>query len=299
MNLFATFQLGEIVDRALREDVGTGDLSAQILAPDLTGQAKIYAKAQGIVAGLAVVEEVFLRVDPLIECRVFWQDGVEVKPGNTVMELEGPLRGILQGERTALNFLQHLSGIATATRRAVELVKGWPAAITDTRKTLPGLRMLQKYAVTMGGGRNHRFGLYDAVMLKDNHLAAAGGVRPAVERARARIGQMVKIEVECESLEQVEEAAACGADVIMLDNMPLRAMRQAVSLVGHRALVEASGGIHEGNLREVAETGVDLISLGSLTHSVQVLDFSLDVGDIKPSALRRWQGEKKDEGHGA
>ncbi|CAA7599922.1 nicotinate phosphoribosyltransferase/nicotinate-nucleotide diphosphorylase (carboxylating) [Acididesulfobacillus acetoxydans] len=297
--MFATFQLGEIVDRALREDVGTGDLSAQILAPDLTGQAKIYAKEKGIVAGLEVVEEVFRRVDPLIECRTFERDGTEVRTGNTVMELAGPLRGILQGERTALNFLQHLSGIATAARRAVELVKGLPVTITDTRKTLPGLRMLQKYAVTVGGGRNHRFGLYDAVMLKDNHLTAAGGVRPAVERVRERIGQMVKIEVECESLEQVEEAASCGADVIMLDNMPVQAMRQAVALVGHRALVEASGGIHEGNLREVAETGVDVISLGALTHSVKVLDFSLDVGQIKPSARRRWQAEKKDEGDGA
>jgi nicotinate-nucleotide pyrophosphorylase (carboxylating) len=287
--MFATFQFQELIDRALKEDIGSGDLSTRILPDDLTGLAKLYAKQEGVVAGLAIVEEVFHRVDPRIQVRMLAKDGDKVKVGGVVLELVGSFRSILQGERTALNFLQHLSGIATATKRAVDLVAGLPTSIADTRKTLPGWRTLQKYAVRVGGGQNHRFGLYDAVMLKDNHLAAVGGMTEAVERIKAQIGHMTKIEVECESIEQVKEAVTCGVDVIMLDNMGLEQMREAVLYIDHRAIVEASGGMKEERLREVAETGVDLISIGALTNSVKALDFSLDLGEIKASTRASWE----------
>ncbi|MHB1652445.1 MAG: carboxylating nicotinate-nucleotide diphosphorylase [Desulfitobacteriaceae bacterium] len=290
--MFATFQLEEIIDKALQEDLGTGDLSAQVIPGDLVGQAKIYAKDSGVVAGLLVVQQIFQRVNPRIVVNFLCQDGEIVDPGTVVLELEGPLRGILQAERTALNFLQHLSGVATATRRAVDSIRGLSVHITDTRKTMPGLRILQKYAIRVGGGRNHRFGLYDAVMLKDNHLTALGGLRSAVDKVRNQVGHMVKIEVECETMSQVKEAVASGVEVIMLDNMTLEDMREAAAYVNHRAIIEASGGITENNLRQVAETGIDVISLGSLTHSVKVLDFSLDVGQIKPSASARWSKEE-------
>lgn len=296
--MFATLQFEEIIDKALLEDLGTGDLSAQILPDNLLGHAKIYAKESGVVAGLPVVEQVFRRVDPRIRISSGFQDGERVDPGTIVMELDGPLRGILQAERTALNFLQHLSGLASATRRVVDKISDLPVQITDTRKTLPGLRMLQKYAITVGGGKNHRFGLYDAVMLKDNHLTALGGMTRAVEIVKSRIGHMVKIEVECETINQVKEAVQCGVDVIMLDNMTIEEMKEAVAYVNRRAILEASGGINEENLRRVAETGVDIISLGALTHSVKVLDFSLDVGQIKPSALTRWVKEESETGYG-
>jgi len=287
--MYATFQFQELIDQALKEDIGTGDLSTRILPEDLTGLAKLYAKQEGIVAGLWLVEQVFQRVDPRIQVQRLLKDGDKVKVGEIVLELVGPFSSILQGERTALNFLQHLSGIATATKRAVDQVAGLSANIVDTRKTLPGWRALQKYAVRVGGGQNHRFGLYDAVMLKDNHLAAVGGLTEAVERIRVQVGHMVKIEVECESLEQVKEAVTCGVDVIMLDNMGINEMREAVQYIDHRAIVEASGGMKEERLREVAETGVDLISIGALTNSVKALDFSLDLGDIKASTRASWE----------
>ena len=287
--MYATFRFQDLIDRALNEDLGTGDLSTGILPEDLTGLAKIYAKQKGVVAGLWLVEQVFQRVDARIGFHRLHEDGDEVKVGEVVLELSGPLSSILQGERTALNFLQHLSGIATATKRAVAQVAGLSVSIVDTRKTLPGWRSLQKYAVRVGGGKNHRFGLYDAVMLKDNHLAAVGSITEAVRRIKAQIGHMPKIEVECETLEQVREAMACGVDVIMLDNMDLGEMREAVRYINRRAIVEASGGISEERLRAVAGTGVDLISIGALTHSVQVLDFSLDLGDIKASTRASWE----------
>lgn len=287
--MFATYQFQALIDRGLKEDIGTGDLSTSIMPQDLTGFAKIYAKQKGVVAGLLLVEQVFQRVDPQICIRRLFKDGDEVEVGAVVLELSGPLSSILQGERTALNFLQHLSGIATATRRAVDKVSGLPVRIVDTRKTLPGLRALQKWAVRVGGGQNHRFGLYDSVMLKDNHLAAVGGLREAVQRIKAIVGHMTKIEVECETIEQVQEAVACSVDVIMLDNMDLVTMREAVLTIDRRALVEASGGMLEEHLREVAETGVDVISIGALTHSVQALDFSLDLGDIKASTRASWE----------
>lgn len=285
----AMFQFQELIERALNEDIGTGDLSTRILPDELTGLAKIYAKQKGIVAGLLLVEQIFQRVDSRILVQRLTKDGEEVRVGEVVLELSGPLSSILQGERTALNFLQHLSGIATATKRAVDQVAGLSVSIVDTRKTLAGWRTLQKYAVRVGGGQNHRFGLYDAVMLKDNHLAAVGGLTEAVLRIKAQVGHMIKIEVECETIEQVQEAIACGVDVIMLDNMDLVEMRAAVQYINRRAIVEASGGMGEERLREVAETGVDLISMGALTHSVQALDFSLDLGDIKASTRASWE----------
>lgn len=287
--MFAVFQYQELIERALQEDLGTGDLSSAIFPKSSTTRAKIYAKQKGTVCGLEVVERVFKTVDPQMEMKRLKVDGETVEEGTVVLELYGPVRSILMAERTALNFLQHLSGVATLTHQAVEDIVGLPVRITDTRKTLPGLRMLQKYAVRMGGGQNHRFGLYDAVMLKDNHIAAAGGLVRAVEEARRHVGQMVKIEVECESLNQVEEALDSGVEVIMLDNMDIEVMKEAVKLIDKRAIVEASGGIVKNSLRAVAETGVDVISLGALTHSVKALDFSLDIGDIKESTRERWQ----------
>ena len=287
--MFATFQFQELIDGALKEDIGTGDLSTRILPEDLTGTAKLYAKQKGVVAGLWLVEQVFQRMDSRILVHRLLNDGDEVNVGVVVLEISGPLSSILQGERTALNFLQHLSGIATATKRAVDQVAGLSVSIVDTRKTLPGWRTLQKYAVRVGGGQNHRFGLYDAVMLKDNHIAAVGGLTEAVKRIKTQVGHMIKIEVECETLEQVHEAVTCGVDVIMLDNMDLVAMRKAVQYIDQRAIVEASGGIQENRLHEVAETGVDLISIGALTHSVKALDFSLDLGDIKASTRASWE----------
>jgi len=287
--MFATYQFQELIDQALKEDIGSGDLSTRILPEDLTGLAKLYAKQEGVIAGLSLVEQVFQRVDPRIRVHRLAKDGDVVKVGGVVLELVGSLSSILQGERTALNFLQHLSGIATATKRAVDLVSGLSVSIVDTRKTLPGWRNLQKYAVRVGGGQNHRFGLYDAVMLKDNHLAAVGGLTVAVERIKAQVGHMTKIEVECETIEQVKEAVTCGVDVIMLDNMGLAEMREAVQYIDKRAIVEASGGMKEERLRDVAETGVDLISIGALTNSVTALDFSLDLGEIKATTRASWE----------
>lgn len=287
--MFATLQFQELIDQALKEDIGTGDLSTRILREDLTGVGKIYAKQKGVVAGLWLVEQVFQCVDSRICVDKLLKDGDQVNTGVVVLELSGPLSSILQGERTALNFLQHLSGIATATKRAVDQVGGLSVIVVDTRKTLPGWRALQKYAVRMGGGQNHRFGLYDAVMLKDNHIEAVGGLTEAVKRIKAQIGHMTKIEVECETIEQVREAVTCGVDVIMLDNMDLVKMREAVLYINKRAIVEASGGMREERLREVAETGVNVISIGALTHSVQALDFSLDLGDIKASTRAGWE----------
>lgn len=290
--MLVQFQYQELIERALQEDLGTGDLSSAIFPASAKIQAKIYAKEEGIVCGLEITKQVFLIIDSDLEVVLLHHDGESVERGQVVMEIKGSVNSILKGERIALNFLQHLSGVATATNQLVRECEGLPTKITDTRKTLPGLRMLQKYAVRMGGGQNHRFGLYDGVMLKDNHIAAAGGIKTAVDSARRNIGHMVKIEVECESLGQVKEALEAGADVIMLDNMNLKEMTQAVEIVGGKAILEASGGIKEGAVRAIAQTGVDVISVGAITHSVKALDFSLDLGDIKKMTLKRWEKEE-------
>jgi len=281
--LLDLFQYEDLIERALKEDIGTGDLSSWIIPEDYYGEAKLYAKEKGIVCGVEITARVFKKVDPKIETEIMVQDGDPVTPGTLIMVIKGSLAAILRAERTSLNFLQHLSGIATATRNLVDRVADLGVKVTDTRKTIPGMRALQKYAVRVGGGANHRFGLYDAVMLKDNHHAAVGGLKNAVLKVKEKVGHMVKIEVECETLEQVKEALECGVDVIMLDNMSIEDMRIAVKMIDHRAIVEASGGINEDNIRQIAETGVDVVSVGRLTHSVKAVDFSIVVDEMKPS----------------
>ncbi|MDI6631256.1 MAG: carboxylating nicotinate-nucleotide diphosphorylase [Bacillota bacterium] len=272
------FGLDELVDRALREDLGTGDLTTLGIVPEgVFARGVFLAKEEGVVAGLPVAARVFRRLDPESEFRCRVEEGTRVAAGTILAEVVGRARAVLCGERVALNFMRHLSGIATRTARMVALVQEFQVLVTDTRKTTPGLRALEKYAVRVGGGKNHRFGLYDGVLIKDNHIRIAGGVKEAVRRVRESMPHTLKIEVEAESLAQVEEALAAGADVIMLDNMPLETMREAVRLVAGRALVEASGGITEENIRAVAATGVDLVSAGALTHSVRALDISLEI----------------------
>jgi len=268
--------LDELIRTALREDIGTGDITTLATIPaDKEIRGLFLAKESGVICGLPVVERVFAHMDPEIRLQCGKKDGESVSRGEFFAEVSGPARGILTGERVALNFLQRLSGIATRTRSCVEAVKGTGVKITDTRKTTPGLRVLEKYAVQMGGGSNHRMGLSDGILIKDNHIMAAGGIAAAVEAARKLAPHTLKIEVEVESIPMIEEALSCGADIIMLDNMALEEMAQAVRLIGGRALVEASGNMGDRDLRAVAETGVDFISIGALTHSVKALDISL------------------------
>lgn len=268
----------DVIRTALREDINYLDTTTDLLIDEeARTSARFMAKAEGVVCGLDVALRVFALLDPSFHARVLLPEGSAVVPGDIIAELEGNTRAMLKGERTALNLLQHMSGIASATRRAVKLVEGTRAAITDTRKTLPGLRPLQKYAVTVGGGRNHRFNLSDGAMLKDNHIDAAGGIAPAVAAMRAKLGHMVKLEVETRNLDEVQQALDAGADIIMLDNMDCATMKQAVELTAGRALLEASGGITDETLRAVAQTGVDIISLGALTHSVKALDISMKI----------------------
>jgi nicotinate-nucleotide pyrophosphorylase (carboxylating) len=270
--------LDEIVRRALAEDIGTGDVTTEAVVPaEAYAVARAVCKSNGILAGIPVAEAVFRTVDPEVLFQSFAKDGEWGTVGFTIFEVRGAARSLLIAERTALNFLQHLSGIATRTARCVGLVHGTKARIVDTRKTTPGLRVLEKYAVRVGGGCNHRFNLSDGILIKDNHIAAAGGIAEAVRRARRNAPHLLKIEVEATTLEQVQEALDAGADAILLDNMPPELLRQAAQLVAGRAVTEASGGITEENLREIAETGVDIISLGALTHSVEAMDISMSL----------------------
>ena len=270
--------LRRIVGMALREDIGTGDVTTlATVDPAAVGRARMVAKAYGVVAGLPVVEEVFRQVDPAVTVMLTVNDGARVGPGETLCDIEGPAQSILTGERVALNFLQRLSGVATRTARFVEQVAGTGARIVDTRKTTPGMRALEKYAVTVGGGRNHRIGLYDAVMIKDNHIVAAGGIAPAVERARRLVPHTMTITVECESLGQVDEALAAGADILLLDHMDNPTRAEAVRRAKGRALTEASGEITEETTAAIAATGVDILSIGALTHSAVALDISLNM----------------------
>ena len=271
-------QYEDIVREALNEDLGhAGDLTTNAVIPDgLTFRARIQARQDGVIAGLDLAAKAFALVDPSVGCQFLVSDGDRVQPGLTVAEIEGPARGILTGERVALNFLGHLSGVATTTGRLVSAVAGTKARVVGTRKTTPGLRALEKYAVRAGGGANHRFGLDDAVLIKDNHLVVAGSVREALARVRDRVGHLVKIELEVDTLEQLEQALECGVDAVLLDNMAPDHLRRAVELVGGRAVTEASGGITERTIRAIAETGVDLISVGWITHSAPCLDLGLD-----------------------
>lgn len=275
-------ELDEIVTRALAEDVAWGDLTTDALVPSiLTARAEVLVKAGGVVAGLAVMARVFQLVDPTIAADFLASDGDRVQPGQVVARFTGPARALLTGERVALNFAQRLSGIATETRRYVDAVAGTNATIVDTRKTTPGLRSLEKYAVRMGGGQNHRRNLSDGILIKDNHLVAISGasgtLAQAVALGRKRWPHTVKVEVEVDRIDQIELALAAGADIVLLDNMDPPTMRTAVSLIGGRARTEASGGITLASVRAVAETGVDLISVGALTHSIRALDISLEL----------------------
>ncbi|HYZ32100.1 MAG TPA: carboxylating nicotinate-nucleotide diphosphorylase [Crenalkalicoccus sp.] len=270
--------LEPLVRAALLEDLGrAGDITTDAIVPaDLSTRVALIARQPGVVAGLDLALLAFHLIEPRIAAMVERPDGSRLAQGDVIATLAGPARGLLTAERVALNFLGHLSGIASATATIVGAVRGTRASICCTRKTMPGLRAIQKYAVRVGGGSNHRFGLDDAVLIKDNHLAIAGGIRPAVERARARTGHMVKIELEVETLAQLEEALALGVDAVLLDNMDLPTLHRAVATVDGRAITEASGRITPQTAPEVAATGVDLISIGWLTHSAMVLDIGLD-----------------------
>lgn len=266
----------------LNEDVGSGDITTENIIPQ---QAKtvglIQAKQRGIVAGINVAGLVFTTLAPDIEFTPMVEDGDEVEPHTVLAKIEGDAHVILTGERLALNLLQHMSGIATLTSSYARLAEGTKAHVVDTRKTLPGLRMLEKYAIRVGGGRNHRMGLYDAVMIKDNHIKVAGGIKEAVRMTRNEISHTVKIEVETETLDQVKEALEAGADIIMLDNMSIENIEEAVRLIDGRAIVEASGSVTKERLPAIAKAGVDIISVGALTNSAPILDISLDIGEIK------------------
>lgn len=267
-----------LIDLALAEDLGTGDItSATTIPADICMSAVLLAKSAGVLAGLPVAAQVMRTVDPQLDLRPLIEEGQPIMVGQRLAEIVGPVRSLLTAERTALNFLQRLSGIATVTARYVQAVAGTRARIVDTRKTVPGHRLLDKYAVRAGGGYNHRFNLSDGVLIKDNHIAAVGGVGEAIRAARAGAPHTLRIEVEVENLEMARQAVEAGADIILLDNMTDDDMRACVQLIAGRALTEASGGVTLDRLRAIAATGVDLISVGALTHSVQAMDISLEI----------------------
>jgi nicotinate-nucleotide pyrophosphorylase (carboxylating) len=272
--------LEDLVERALDEDLAGGDVTSNALIPThIKGTANFSVKDRGILAGMEMARIVFSSIDPFLKFSALMIDGERVKSGDIIASVEGDTADILKGERTALNFLQHLSGIATQTSFYVDAVRGLPVKILDTRKTLPGLRLLEKYAVSVGGGVNHRMNLGDMVLIKDNHIAVLRrrgmSITEIVHQARNKTPRKIKIEIETTNPGEAAEAAEAGADIVMLDNMTLDQMRQAVSLINRRAIVEASGGISMENVRLIAETGVDWISIGALTHSARALDISM------------------------
>ncbi len=281
------FMIRPYVEQALRDEIGPGDTTGGFLVGDdpvQTGQ--IYAKGTGIVCGLLLADETIRTVDPDAHIEQTVRDGEEMGPGTILLKIRAKASTFFMIERCALDWIQQMSGIATKTRRYVNLVRHTNVRITDTRKGWPGLRMLQKYAVRCGGAHNHIFNLSNCVLVKDNHIKIAGGIRDAVEILRARAQHTFKLEVECETLQMVQEALDCGVEVIMFDNMDLDEIKAGLELVNGRAVTEASGGINERTIVPIAETGVDVISVGDLTHSVTSVDISLDVRDIKPSAIR-------------
>lgn len=272
------FIIKNIVKRALEEDLGTGDITSDsILTENFNTNAVFLVKSPGVIAGLPIVTEVWRQLDPGLNFTPLVNDGTAVSSGTEIAKISGPIKSILAGERVALNFLQRLSGIATKTAGLIKLVVGFPVKVVDTRKTTPGLRILEKYAVLQGGGHNHRFNLADAVLIKDNHIVACGSILEAVQRARVAIPHTMTIEVEVENEIQAREALEAKADIIMLDNMTPAQMSAMVRLINGRAIVEASGNIDESTIQEVAATGVDIISSGAITHSVIALDISLDI----------------------
>ena len=272
------FYVDDLIKSALKEDINYIDITTDNLIPqEQEGEAKFLAKAEGVLCGIDVALRVFTLIQPDFQYEVFIKDGEYVKKGDIIATVKGKTRTILKGERTALNLLQHMSGIATMTNKIVKIVEGTNASIADTRKTLPGLRPIQKYAVTVGGGKNHRYNLSDAAMLKDNHVDAGGGITGAVKKLRSKLGHMAKVELEVRNLDELREALSVDVDVIMLDNMDNETMKKAVEITNGKALLEASGGITEETIRGVAETGVDIISIGALTHSVKAFDISLKI----------------------
>ncbi len=276
MYLFNNPQVDSIIELALNEDIGTGDITTLSTIPaDKIANGRFIAKEDMVICGIDLAEYIFAKVDKTIEFKANFKDGDKVSKGDVIATVSGNAQNVLTGERTALNFMQRLTGIASRTALAVAEVEGTNAKVTDTRKTTPGMRVLEKYAVRMGGGTNHRFNLADGVLIKDNHIAVSGGIKNAVKNARNTIPHTLKIEVEVETKEQLAEALEAGADIIMLDNMSNEMMAECVKIVDGRALVEASGNMGEKSLRDVAATGVDIISIGALTHTVKAADISL------------------------
>ncbi|MDJ0959152.1 MAG: carboxylating nicotinate-nucleotide diphosphorylase [Acidimicrobiia bacterium] len=272
-------EVAALIERAVREDLGrAGDITSNaVISAAVTSRARIVARRAGTIAGLDIAARVFEYVDPNIDVELLVADGSSVNTGTVLAKVHGPTRSMLAAERAALNVLGHLSGVATQVAEVVDAVAGLAVQIADTRKTTPGLRSLEKYAVRCGGGMNHRFGLDDAVMIKDNHIAATGSITAAVTAARQAVGHLVSIEVEVDRLDQLDEAVDAGADVVLLDNMTLDELRSAVDTIGGRCVLEASGGITPETVRAIAETGVDVISMGWLTHSAPNLDVALDI----------------------
>jgi nicotinate-nucleotide pyrophosphorylase (carboxylating) len=277
-NTFIYGQINRIIKVALKEDIDSGDITTKaIVSPKKMGQAQAVAKDNFVVAGIDIFKQTFLLVDKRIKFNILITDGETAKKGDIIAQVSGSLASILQAERVALNFFKRMCGTATLTRKYVEAVQTTKAKILDTRKTAPGLRELDKMAVKIGGGFNHRMGLYDGVLIKDNHIVAAGSIEAAVTAQKKSLMKKLKIEVETKNLPEVEEALKCGVDIIMLDNMSIAEMKKAVALVGGRALLEASGNVSLQNVAQIAATGVDLISVGELTHSVRAADISLKV----------------------
>jgi nicotinate-nucleotide pyrophosphorylase (carboxylating) len=277
-NTFIYKEISRIVKTALKEDIGAGDITTKaIVSPKKMGQAQAIAKGDFTVAGIDIFKQAFLLVDERVKFKIFITEGNTAKKGEAIAQITGALASILQAERVALNILQRMCGIATQTRRYVEAVRGTKTKILDTRKTIPGLRVLDKIAVKIGGGFNHRMGLYDGILIKDNHIAAAGNIKAAVAAQKKKMKKRMKIEVETKSLTEVGEALSSRVDIIMLDNMSIDEMKKAVELVKGRALVEASGNINLNNVAQIAQIGVDFISVGEITHSVNVADISLEI----------------------
>ncbi|MGA2366977.1 MAG: carboxylating nicotinate-nucleotide diphosphorylase [Dehalococcoidia bacterium] len=275
-------QIEDLIDRALEEDLASGDITTDsVIPPHAKGKASFISRSTGILAGIEIAGMVFLKVDPFLKFSALIADGTAVKPNDILATVSGNTANILKAERTALNFVQHLSGVATLTARYVELVKGLPVKILDTRKTVPGLRVLEKYAVSVGGGTNHRLGLADLILIKDNHIAVLHKrgleIKEIIRQSRSKVAPNIRIEIETTNPEDALAAADAGADIVMLDNMSLDEMRSAVELVNHKAILEASGGVNLETVRSIAETGVDWISVGALTHSARTLDISLEL----------------------
>jgi len=271
-----------VVERALREDLGSGDLTTRLLFPKaIKAKAVIRAKQEAVLAGLSVAEAVFKKVDPKLKFESLTQDGDRVQSGTEIARIVGDGRSLLKGERVALNFLQRLSGIATLTAQFVEAVRGTKATILDTRKTTPGLRALEKYAIRMGGGRNHRMNLSDGILIKDNHIALTGSLKLAVQEAHRKAPRGLRVEVEATNLKEVEDALSAKADIILLDNMTIPQLKEAVSLINGRALTEVSGGVQLNTVRAIAVEGVDYVSIGALTHSAPAVDLSMDITPSK------------------